>query len=156
MFESQRWRSALLKQWKEFEKIDFFLGMQFESGMEKRLWKVQSRFYPGDLMTRTGDREIRSVSGRLPDNPGELARIWMSKTKTADRIKGMLWLVTQSPNIICYSPPSNSCGICTQTYCNRCRNKLVKFMLLCYIIDLMVLVPVLKQQQQHYYSHRCR
>ena len=23
-------------------------------------------------MTRTGDREIRSVSGRLPDNPGEL------------------------------------------------------------------------------------
>ena len=24
-------------------------------------------------MTRTGDREIRSVSGRLPDNPGELA-----------------------------------------------------------------------------------
>ena len=32
-----------------------------------------SRFYPGDLVTRTGDREIRSVSGRLPDNPGELA-----------------------------------------------------------------------------------
>ena len=26
--------------------------------------KVQSRFYPGDLVTRTGDREIRSVSGR--------------------------------------------------------------------------------------------
>ena len=24
-------------------------------------------------MTRTGDREIRSVSGRLPDNAGELA-----------------------------------------------------------------------------------
>ena len=27
-------------------------------------------------MTRTGDREIRSVSGRLPDNPGELARMY--------------------------------------------------------------------------------
>ena len=27
-------------------------------------------------MARTGDREIRSVSsGRLPDNPGELARM---------------------------------------------------------------------------------
>ena len=26
-------------------------------------------------MTRTGDREIRSVSRRLPDNPGELARM---------------------------------------------------------------------------------
>ena len=24
-------------------------------------------------MTRTGDREIGAVSGRLPDNPGELA-----------------------------------------------------------------------------------
>ena len=24
-------------------------------------------------MTRTGDREIGTVSGRLPDNPGELA-----------------------------------------------------------------------------------
>ena len=29
--------------------------------------------YPGDLVIRTGDREIRSVSGRFPDNPGELA-----------------------------------------------------------------------------------
>ena len=27
--------------------------------------KVESRFYSGDLVTRTGDREIRSVSGRL-------------------------------------------------------------------------------------------
>ena len=26
-------------------------------------------------MTRTGDREICSVSGKLPDNPGELARM---------------------------------------------------------------------------------
>ena len=31
--------------------------------------KVQSRFYPGDLFTCTGDREIRSVSGRLPGYP---------------------------------------------------------------------------------------
>ena len=31
-------------------------------------------------MIRTGDREIRSVSGRLPDNPGELAcmQLWSS------------------------------------------------------------------------------
>ena len=35
--------------------------------------KVQSRFYPGDLVTHTGDQEIRSVSGRLPDYLGELA-----------------------------------------------------------------------------------
>ena len=39
----------------------------------KVLKKVQSRIYPGELLTRTGDREIRSVSGRLPDHPGELA-----------------------------------------------------------------------------------
>ena len=29
-------------------------------------------FCLGDLVTRTGEREIRSVSGRLPDNPLEL------------------------------------------------------------------------------------
>ena len=27
--------------------------------------KVPSRFYPGDLVTHAGDREIRSVSGRV-------------------------------------------------------------------------------------------
>ena len=76
-------KKCIKKQWNELEKIDFFktVGMQFESRMEKRLWKVQSRFYPGDLMTRTGDREIRSVSRRLPDNPGELARMPLSLTK---------------------------------------------------------------------------
>ena len=32
--------------------------------------------YLGDLVIRTGDQEIWSVSGRLPDNPGVLA--WMN------------------------------------------------------------------------------
>ena len=52
---------------KRIWKNRFFLnlGMEFESRMEKCLWKVQSRFYPGDLMTRTGDQEISSVSGRV-------------------------------------------------------------------------------------------
>ena len=35
--------------------------------------KVQHRFYPGDLVTRTGDWEICSLCGRLPDYPEELA-----------------------------------------------------------------------------------
>ena len=35
--------------------------------------KIQSRFYPGDFVTRTGDQGIRSASGRLPDYPGEVA-----------------------------------------------------------------------------------
>ena len=30
---------------------------------------------PGELVTRTGCRESKSVTGRLPDNPGELAEI---------------------------------------------------------------------------------
>ena len=45
--------------------------MQFQSRMEKRLRKVQSRFYPGDLMTRN----LRSVMAEIsptrvvyPDN----------------------------------------------------------------------------------------
>ena len=32
-------------------------------------------------MTRTGEREICSVSGRLPDNPGELARMYLHVKK---------------------------------------------------------------------------
>ena len=42
--------------------------------------KVQSRFYPGDLVTCTGDWEIRSVSGRLPDYLGELACMLLSQS----------------------------------------------------------------------------
>ena len=34
--------------------------------------KVKTRFCLGDLVTRTRDWEIRSVSGRFPDYPGEL------------------------------------------------------------------------------------
>ena len=41
--------------------------------------KVQSHFYPGDLVTRTGNREIRSLSGRLPDYPGELACMLLTR-----------------------------------------------------------------------------
>ena len=33
-------------------------------------------------MTRTGEREICSVSGRLPDNPGELARMLFGKSRS--------------------------------------------------------------------------
>ena len=35
--------------------------------------KGHSGVYPGDLVTRTGDREIHSAYGTLPDNPGRLA-----------------------------------------------------------------------------------
>ena len=49
-------------------------------------------------MTRTGDREIRSVPGRLPDNPGELACMQSTANsnsfkiaqKTAFEVKGRL------------------------------------------------------------------
>ena len=34
---------------------------------------IKTSSYPGVLVTRTGEQEIGSVSGRLPDNPGELA-----------------------------------------------------------------------------------
>lgn len=33
---------------------------------------IQTSFYPVVLVTRTGEREIGSVSGRLPDTLGEL------------------------------------------------------------------------------------
>ena len=36
-------------------------------------------------MTRTGEREICSVSGRLPDNPGELARMMVTLSGWKDK-----------------------------------------------------------------------
>ena len=38
-------------------------------------------FYPGDLVTHTGDWKIRSVSSRPPDNAGELAYVQVKCTK---------------------------------------------------------------------------
>ena len=58
----------------EFEKPTLFSFGKFGDGTFAYSGaRIQSRFYPGDCVTRTGDREIRSVSGRLPDYPGELA-----------------------------------------------------------------------------------
>ena len=34
---------------------------------------MKKRFCLGDLVTRTGEREIIAKTRRLPDNPGELA-----------------------------------------------------------------------------------
>ena len=36
-------------------------------------------------MTRTGEREIGAVSGRLPDNPGELACMSYGRTSSPER-----------------------------------------------------------------------
>ena len=63
-------KKGLKKQRGEFKKTEIFL---LGRTLAKSGAKVQSRFYSGDLVTRTGDRDIRSVSGSLPDYPGELA-----------------------------------------------------------------------------------
>ena len=59
-----------------------FIEVHLETGRIKPYSgaKVQSPFYPGDSVTRTGDREIRSVSGRLPHYPRELACMYMVLT----------------------------------------------------------------------------
>ena len=48
-------------------------------------WATDPNFLlAGILVTRTGEREIGSVSGRLPDNPRELAYM---KTKLAPAVE---------------------------------------------------------------------
>lgn len=42
-------------------------------GFDEKL--ICDRFYAGYLKSRTEDRETRFVSGRLPDNMGELANV---------------------------------------------------------------------------------
>ena len=50
--------------------FDFILGI-WDRTLVYSGAKVQSCFYLGDLVIRTGDREIHPVSGRLLDYPGE-------------------------------------------------------------------------------------
>lgn len=50
-------------------------------------------------------------------------------------VEGALWLATQTPNIPSYSTQSNSRGIYARKCCNRCGNKWVKIISLCYIIS---------------------
>ena len=52
-------------------------------------------------MTRTGDREIRSGSGRLPDNPGELAYVYMHRNYT----------------VLCVSVSNTCCDLCFVSFC---------------------------------------
>ena len=59
--------------------------------------------------------------------------------KTVDNVEGMLWLATQTLNIIFYSPPSNMREVCTQKYRNCCRNKWVKILFLRYITSLFII-----------------
>ena len=63
-------------------------------------------------MTRTGDREIRSVSGRLPDNPGELACMNFTEIIIFMIIIIIIFVSggdcrTQSLHSIVYHAPSN-------------------------------------------------
>ena len=56
--------------------------------------KIRSRFYPGDVVTHTADREIRSISRRLPDNPGGLTYMQSDLTSTNRRhIWLMVWVL---------------------------------------------------------------
>ena len=49
------------------------------------------------------------------------------------------WLTTQTPDIHCYSPPSNSCRICAWKCWNvLCRNKWIKIIFLCYITGILL------------------
>ena len=57
-------------------------------------------------------------------------------TKTVNSVEGTPWLATQTPNILCYSTPSDSRGICPRKYFNRCWNKLDKIVFMCYIFSL--------------------
>ena len=60
-------KKCLKKRRGEFKNRNCFDQGAFYRKLANSGAKVQSRFYPGDLVTRTatGDREIRSVSGRV-------------------------------------------------------------------------------------------
>ena len=80
----------------------------FGDGLQKR--ESSDVRYPevgiSDLVTRTGEREISAVLGRLPDNPGEWAYMIMmiNNPDVTTRTKKNVLLIelyrTQSSNLI--------------------------------------------------------
>ena len=56
-------------------KFEFWEKMLGENGINSKLKhrKLITLFYPGELVTHTGDQEIVVISGRLLDNLGEWA-----------------------------------------------------------------------------------
>ena len=61
------------KQHKKPDNLEFLkicsLKLRFSRGSDPIY------FYPEDMITRTGDLEICSLTGRLPDKPAELAQM---------------------------------------------------------------------------------
>ena len=56
---------------KETKMFKTFFRISIKKGLEFKLWhrKLQIQFYPGDLVTHSGDWESCVVSGRHLDNP---------------------------------------------------------------------------------------
>ena len=84
---------------KKNSRFELKMGLISNLGTEK----LKRWFYPGDMVTRMGKREIGAVSGRLTDNPGELACIII-----------IFW-----PQYITGRPPSVSGGRCWLKYEQR-------------------------------------
>ena len=53
----------------------------------------------------------------------------LAYTKTGDNVEGALWLATQTPNILSYSPQSNVHRVCAWKSYSCCKNKWVKTIL---------------------------
>ena len=53
----------------------------------------------------TGFVEFRPLTHWEKNNGGYPSLVY---TKTVDSVEGALWLASQTPNILCYLPPSNS------------------------------------------------
>ena len=64
----------------------------------------------------------------------EVQYLILVSIKTVDNVEGALWLATQSPTILHYSPPSKARGICAWEYCNRCRNKWVEIIFFAFLL----------------------
>lgn len=62
---------TIIYEHKKTDDLDIWKIRSLKLGAFVGIWS--NLLYSGDLVIRTGDRESRSVSGRLPDNPWGLA-----------------------------------------------------------------------------------
>ena len=63
------------------------------------------------------------------------AIVCLAYTKTVDSVEGALWLAGQTPNILCYLPPSNS-GKNGARFASATSEEINQIIFLMYIISL--------------------
>ena len=84
--------------WRKYERI-FLLGhylfLETHSSRSRKTVRFSEQIMSADKYPSIFSRQMEAI-------------VCLAYTKTVDSVEGALWLAGQTPNILCYLPPSNS------------------------------------------------